>query len=386
MADTGSGAMQEDGAIGAAEAPRFRAYVHLARGFEASRCAERFRRGEANDLTPYGFHLAEEMGVSITFATAPDDPAATRRAEWLMRRLGFDFLHAWHNRDAIAASDVVWTMTESEAFAVAALMAARIVAKKPIVGNAVWLFDRWSSMTAFKRRLFRYLGRYLSILTVHSSACLPVAREVLPDVRCQLTYFGINTDTYPVTAPVAPTPAPGGGRPIRVMAAGNDPTRDWPTFIEALADDDSFALSAWTPRLTGEQAARHANLSLPKPATRADIVALYRACDVVVIPMMDNLFSGITVALEAAALGKPIICSATGGVPTYFDEGEATYVSPGDPAALRAAVLRAGTSESLAKAHAAQARFLRCDYTTRAMIGRYVELTLPYLRAGAAPR
>lgn len=346
-------------------------YIHLGYGFDAASYAQRYREGRTNDLTPYGFHLAEGPTTILSFSRDENSSRRGRLAQWLTRRLRFDLLHAWVNRHAIRDSDIIWTMTDGEAFAVAALMSLGIVPKRPIIGNAVWLFDRWSHFPSPVKVMFKQLSRKISVLTVHSQACLPVAHSVFPGLRVELTHFGINLDSYEIRKP-EPTPAAG---PIRVLAAGNDKTRDWSTLLAALGNDERFALSAWTPSLNENDVKRNSNLSLPKPDTLDAIIELYLTHDVVIVPMIPNIFSGITVALEAAALGKPIICSDTGGVPTYFDATQVQYVPPEDANALRDAVLRIRDGEASSMAGAAQARLIRSGYNTQTMIRRYIELS-----------
>lgn len=362
-----------------------RVYVHLGHGFEAGQFRERFHRGEFNDLTPYGFHLAESRDVSMTFSQ--DRPGGTpgRLLRALNRRLRFGGDHAWHNRRAIAESDVVWTMSENEAFAVAALMMLRLIPRRPIIGAAIWLFNDWRRLPAANRAIYRALSRWIDILTVHSEACLPVATEAALGTSVELSLFGINEESYPPLPPRDGRDGEGEIGPIHVLAAGNDRTRDWATLLAALGNDDRFLVSAWTPMLDDHDAARVRNLRLPKPPTMTGIRAMYAAADVVVVPMVPNLFSGITVALEAAALGRPVICSDTGGVPSYFSADEVLFVPPGDPVALKEAALAARTPRVSAMTAAAQARFARGDYTTRAMIGHYLALTNRVLGRGGTP-
>ena len=357
------------------EARQLKVYVHLGHGFEADQFRERFERGEFNDLTPYGFHLAEGPDVSVTFSQ--DRPGGTpgRWLRSLNRRLRFAADHGWHNRQAIADSDIVWTMSENEAFALAALMMLHLVPRRPIIGAAIWLFNDWGRLPRANRAVYRTLSRCIDVLTVHSEACLPVAAEAMLDTSVELSLFGINEQSYPPLPRTAEKARVPGNGPVHVLAAGNDRTRDWPTLLAALGNDDRFLVSAWTPMLDAGDMARIRNLRLPKPPTMAAIRAMYEAADVVVVPMVPNLFSGITVALEAAALGRPVICSATGGVPSYFAADEMLFVPTGDPDVLREAVLAARTPRLSAMTTAAQARFAQGEYTTRAMIGRYLALT-----------
>lgn len=102
--------------------------------------------------------------------------------------------------------------------------------------------------------------------------------------------------------------------------------------------------------------------------------ALYRWADIVVVPMRENRFSGITVALEATANGKPVVASRTGGVPTYFGEDAVRYVPPGDPAALRDA-LAMPAGDAYRYAVAAQAMFCENDYSLVGLMRRYATLS-----------
>ena len=353
-----------------------RVHVQLGYGFDAQVAKERYRRGETNDYTPYGFHLAECPGVAVRFSSDALGVPRNRLIHAVNNRLGFHIDHAWNNRRAIADADVVWTMSENEALAVAALMMLRVVPRRPIIGGAIWLFNNWDRMPRVRQALFRRLSGYIDVLTVHSAACLDVVARARLRTSVELSPFGINAELY---TPLPQRPSPPVG-PIHVLAAGNDRTRDWGTLLEAFGNDPRFIVSAWTPALNAADTDRIGNLRLPKPPTNKAMLEMFADADVIVVPMFPNVFSGITVALEAAALGRPVISSATGGVPTYFSEDEVLYVPTDDPAALREAALEARTPRFAAMAARAQARFGKGDYTTGAMIERYLALTARILR------
>ncbi|WP_443798338.1 glycosyltransferase, partial [Burkholderia gladioli] len=60
--------------------------------------------------------------------------------------------------------------------------------------------------------------------------------------------------------------------------------------------------------------------------------------DVIVVPLRPNHHaSGITVMLEAAAVGKPMIVSDVGGLRDYFPNDCAAYVPAFDASAMRGA-------------------------------------------------
>ena len=68
----------------------------------------------------------------------------------------------------------------------------------------------------------------------------------------------------------------------------------------------------------------------------AEIPAIFRRADVVVLPYRDAEHSGVL--YTALAFGKPIVLSAVGGFPEIAEQGAARLVPPEDPAALAAAL------------------------------------------------
>ena len=79
----------------------------------------------------------------------------------------------------------------------------------------------------------------------------------------------------------------------------------------------------------------------------AEIPAIMRRADVVVLPYRDAEHSGVLYA--ALAFGKPLLLSAVGGVPEVAEQGAARLVPPEDPAAL------AGALAELVRSDAARA-------------------------------
>jgi glycosyltransferase involved in cell wall biosynthesis len=76
-----------------------------------------------------------------------------------------------------------------------------------------------------------------------------------------------------------------------------------------------------------------------------DFVALrelYAECRFVVMPLVETDFqAGVTSILEAMAMGKAVVCSSTTGQTDVIVEGRTgLYAPPGDPRALRAAIVR----------------------------------------------
>jgi len=73
---------------------------------------------------------------------------------------------------------------------------------------------------------------------------------------------------------------------------------------------------------------------LPRFVEDAEIPALMRAADIVVLPYRDAEHSGVLYA--ALAFGKPMVLSAVGGFPEVAELGAARLVPPEDPRALAA--------------------------------------------------
>jgi len=72
-----------------------------------------------------------------------------------------------------------------------------------------------------------------------------------------------------------------------------------------------------------------------------ELRALYARSRFVVVPLMpSNTDNGVTVILEAMAMGKPVICSRTRGQVDVIQDGvTGLYVPVGDAAALRSAIV-----------------------------------------------
>ena len=68
----------------------------------------------------------------------------------------------------------------------------------------------------------------------------------------------------------------------------------------------------------------------------AEIPAIFRRADLVVLPYLDAEHSGVL--YTGLAFGKPLVLSAVGGFPDVAETGAARLVPPGDTAALAAAL------------------------------------------------
>jgi glycosyltransferase involved in cell wall biosynthesis len=215
------------------------------------------------------------------------------------------------------------------------------------------------------------LLRETSVLTVHSKSNLPILKAIVPGADVRMLPFGISAESFPLMPPSGGSDE---GR-IRIFAPGGDKTRDWQSLFEAFGDDDRFEVVVAIRHLKGDHFSKFSNFREAQLKTVEGFRNEYYQADFVLVPMIENPYSGITVALEATSSGAAVICSNTGGVPSYFDDTEVFYVPPGDPVAMRNAALSLNAQQRREMAARAQQRFIRDEYTSRAMVQRYVDVS-----------
>ncbi|TXM99292.1 glycosyltransferase family 4 protein [Methylobacterium sp. WL64] len=349
-------------------------FVHLAADKDAVAWREAWLSRKLvgiNDETPYGYGRATSMGCTVKFSrTTPEGLAAKVVRLGLRVLTGFDVIHAFRQRRALLAADVVWTHTESQYLAVAAVLS--LTKRRPrLLGQSVWLFDRWKTLTPLHKLLYRRLIRHVDVLTVHSSVNLAVARALFPDKRVVLVPFGIPSEQ--MMAPVARA-----GKPFHILSIGNDRHRDWTCLasaLDGLPNAMSAILSGTAPRVLIKG---RPNLQIMQARTNSELFAHFAEADVVCVPLKPNGHaSGITVIQEAVLAGVPVVASATGGLEGYFGADAVRYVPPGDPRALRDALQEIARNPEDARARAlrAQQHMVDAQIGAEFFIRRHVELS-----------
>ncbi|MEV5575585.1 glycosyltransferase family 4 protein [Spirillospora sp. NPDC052269] len=107
---------------------------------------------------------------------------------------------------------------------------------------------------------------------------------------------------------------------------------------------------------------------------RYDLPSVYAACDLVALP---SFYDGMpNVALEAAALGVPLLCSDAGGLADVADDEIGFTFAAGDADGCRNAVRRAlsAPDAELAKLGSAAAERIRRDFTPAAETAGYLRV------------
>ncbi len=363
------------------------AFVLLARGFGAATWNKRFHQGKIiglNEEYAYGYHHAEKAGVDVRYSEDAPEGLLGKFVRLATRAvLGFDLVHAWRNREAFFAADVVWTHTESQGLAAGLLcwLHPRLRAPRMIL-QSVWICDRWDSYSRLKQSLYRKLLAKGSILTFHSPLNLAKAQATFPGRRCELVRFGIAADQK-----VAPQVTPG-QRPVQLLALGNDRHRDWATLIEAVRGRDDLSLTVVSGTMPKALIKNMSNCQVVRPTHNDELNGLFANADMVIVPLQANLHvSGITVLQEAVIKGRPVIVSDVGGLRAYFGDDDVWFVQPNDIAALQATIAEIAEhpERALAKAITAQAKTGPDGLSSKAFARDHARLSLELLNNETTP-
>ena len=159
-----------------------------------------------------------------------------------------------------------------------------------------------------------------------------------------------------------------------ICAAGAE-MRDYPTLIEALRGTDLRCHIAtdhvrvdrygFARRVSAAQFARTSGLNVTVGRKAApELRDLYARSRFVVVPLQrSDTDNGITVILEAMAMGKTVVCSRTEGQVDVIEDGvTGVFVPQGDPRALR---------ETMRALLADPARCERIGRAARAYVDKY---------------
>ncbi len=344
-----------------------RVHVHLARGFSLDSWEKGFSEGRYPDASPYGYH---HLCTSHKLSWSIDRPETTvgRLSRLILKKLlGFDIVHAFRNRRLWASADVILTHTEYESLAVSALqglsnsLRGNSNRRAKLIAQSVWLVDRWSTYGPLRRLAYRVLLRRSDFNITLSPVNADFLSRLLGGKTAQFVPFGISLNSFPLQAPrFSPGPV------IRLLALGNDVHRDWTTLIEAVKDQRDFDLKIVSRTITSASLGNATNISVEEAHNVERIRQLYGEADVVVVPLLSNQHaSGITVVLEAVALGKPVVCARVGGIDAYFAENEIQYYECGNARSLRNALRElCGKRNARDQAERAQRRFRIENYSS----------------------
>lgn len=311
--------------------------VILRYGLNPDAWRARHDAGEVVDRAPYGYDRAEQWFDLSWSSDHREGPLARAARSGLRRLLGFDLVHVWRNRRLIRQADAVWTHTEREHLAVAAIKALRPRAYRAVsVAQSVWLWDGWQAAGALRRALYARLLRRHAVELTLSRENRDASRRLAPGRPVLRIPFG----THPASG-AGPEHVP--ADPPVVLTVGNDRHRDW-GLLQAVTrrmPDVRFDLVTRAEDVRARD--WPANVTV-RAATQAELLArAYAEASVVAIPLRPNLHaSGCTVAIEAMSARVPIVATGAGGIEEYLAGTGAAVVGVGDAdrfaRALRAAL------------------------------------------------
>jgi glycosyltransferase involved in cell wall biosynthesis len=136
----------------------------------------------------------------------------------------------------------------------------------------------------------------------------------------------------------------GTARPM-ICAVGLE-RRDYPTLMKAVRDLPVdvviAAASPWSKQSDSTSSEEiPANVSIRK-FTQFELRQLYADSAFMVMPLYNVTFqAGVTAILEAMSMERAVVCSLTPGQTDVIEDGESgIYVTPEDPMAMRAAIMR----------------------------------------------
>jgi glycosyltransferase involved in cell wall biosynthesis len=309
-----------------------RVLLHLDHGRSLETWQRKFESGVVGDPAPYGYYYAADYVELAYSADHPESKLLRFLRRGIAYTLGFDILHAWRNRCALADAEVIWTHTEHEHLAVGLLVRLGLVPPVNLVAQSVWLWDSWSSMSGWRRGLYRWLLAPASIHTTLSPDNAAFGSSVLGEPVLAVP-FGIDPREM-----LEPTANP--GPVVRVVAPGNDRHRDWSTLREVARSTSRLDVVVLSHRRRARRLVDAAvpNFRVESPSSRPEVLEAFRSAHVVAVPLSPNMHaSGITVALEALTMSRALVITDVGGVRYYFGDA-ALYAAVGDPVSLRQAV------------------------------------------------
>lgn len=354
-------------------------YVDLAGGLDPERWRARHDADEVPDAAPYGLHRMASEGIDVTFRppafgehSARTRAALARVARSVRHRSGagaelveaVDTARRRERRDA----DVVLCYDERTGVP-AALLPQRF--SPPTITGVAWLDSREAAPPAMARLARRALPR-AAFVFAQSGPIVPLLTSEwgIPRSRTGFVPVGIDTGFYRVKPPPE--------RPGVVVGAGEDRNRDHQLLIDAVA-----SLRAHHPDV-------HLELATGLPVRCPDgLVTLhtgrldgamrdvYARSSVVAVALKPSVTgSGLTVALEAMASGRPVVVTANPGMDDYVAHDETGILVPPDDRDALAAAIKGllDDPQRAAAMGAAGAARVRSMFTSEIMARHFAEL------------
>jgi glycosyltransferase involved in cell wall biosynthesis len=196
-----------------------------------------------------------------------------------------------------------------------------------------------------KRLLLRAARSRIHCVFVYSELQRRVAAQLLNPGENRLLLIPFHADQHFFRPMAASQP---GLRDIPTICSAGLEWRDYPTLLRAVdglnVNVHIGAHSPWsrqTSGIDGDGVTLPPNVCV-KQYGYAELRSLYSESAIVVVPLKQNDFqAGITVILEAMAMGRPVITTQTAGMaPGLISEENCLLTPAGDAQELRSAITR----------------------------------------------
>lgn len=283
-------------------------------------------------VLPYRVDRLRAAGFGLIW-----DDRRARLTGWRARFVGrvealvTPYLQTWHLRNAIARVPATLAFFESEGHALALARVVGLRRRPLLVVMSCWLGEITPHLGRVRLALYRWLYRRVDIVTVFSDNQIPIL----------VNRLGIDRDrvhTIPFGVDVAELRALRPATGDYLLAVGRDSARDWDTLFEGVAGTGLRVILLARPSRLPERAPPK-EVELLGYVDRARYLELLAGCAGVVIITREVAYpSGQTVLLEALALGKRCVVTATAAMKSFGTDLPVRWVRVGDPAALRDAL------------------------------------------------
>ena len=281
-------------------------------------------------------------GLGKALTRYPGYLLTARQALRTARRGGYDAIVAWESKNGLPAACLRWLGRERRPPLVLLTFSA-----KPNALRLAGLLRGWLSyvdhVTVPSAWEAAYYGKALGLAEGQVSVCHLGAY----DRRAELPAGGAAA-------------AAGGAAAAPYLFSGGRTDRDYRTLLAAVGGSGvRTVIAARAYALRG--------LRLPAEAAVSDLLAAKEyvtalaQAQAVVVPLKQvNHAAGLSLVLDAMALGRPVICSDIPAVRDYIADGVTGVLAPpGDAAALRDAIAAVAGDRAYAEAlgRAARARY-----------------------------
>ncbi|MFZ5871338.1 MAG: glycosyltransferase, partial [Actinomycetota bacterium] len=199
--------------------------------------------------------------------------------------------------------------------------------RTPVATGVIWLGEQGG--TPVRAESLRALSRAAFVWVLSVAQVDRLVELGLPRRRVRHLLFGVDADFF--FARPADEAEPG-----LLVSVGNDRHRDWVTLLDAFRRLRAVRRHVRLEVVTTAELPPAEGLTVHRRLGHAQLRDVYARASAVVLSTKPNLHvSGMTAALEAQALARPVVLSRTPGAGDYLEHERSGYLTPpGDAAAL----------------------------------------------------